>query len=137
MSRGAKHITLALCLIGCLAPAALAQDLFLTNAHLVDPAAQEVRQGSLLIRDGVIVGAPDQAPADFSGETVDLEGKWVLPGLNDLHTHSFGNQGPGNAFDMVGMLGQLVGIVGEKSYDGGLRLNLVTPRRIDILAAKH
>ncbi len=31
------------------------------------------------------------------------------------------------------MLGQLIGVVGEKSYDGGLRLNLVTPRRIDIL----
>ena len=31
------------------------------------------------------------------------------------------------------MLGQLIGIVGEKSYDGGLRLNLLTPRRIDIL----
>ena len=42
-----------------------------------------------------------------------------------------------DAFDMVGMLGQLVGIVGEKSYDGGLRLNLVKPRRIDILAPKH
>jgi len=42
-----------------------------------------------------------------------------------------------DAFDMVGMLGQLVGIVGEKSYDGGLRLNLVKPRRIDILAPRH
>ena len=97
-----KRLALMLCLVVCLAPAALAQDLFLTNARIVDPAAQEVRQGNLLIRDGVIAGEPDQAPADFSGETVDLEGKWVLPGLNDLHTHSFGNQGPGNTFDMVG-----------------------------------
>ena len=31
------------------------------------------------------------------------------------------------------MLGQLLGIVGEKSYDGGLQLNLLTPRRIDML----
>ena len=48
LSRDAKHIALALCLIGCLAPAALAQDLFLTNAHIVDPAAQEVRQEEVL-----------------------------------------------------------------------------------------
>ena len=31
------------------------------------------------------------------------------------------------------MLGQLIGIVGEKSYDGGLQLNLLTPHRIDML----
>lgn len=101
----AKNITLALGLLVCLAPSALAQDLFLTNAQIVDPAAQEVRQGNLLIRDGLIAGEPEQAPADFSGETVDLDGKWVIPGLNDLHTHSYGNMGPGNTFDMVGTAG--------------------------------
>ncbi len=34
------------------------------------------------------------------------------------------------------MLGQLIGIVGEKSYDGGLRLNVLTPRRIDMLGPR-
>lgn len=37
---------------------------------------------------------------------------------------------------LLTMLGELVGIVGEKDYDGGLRLNVITPRRIDLLAAQ-
>jgi hypothetical protein len=36
-------------------------------------------------------------------------------------------------FDYAAMIGRLVGIVGEKSYDGGLRVNLFQPRRIDVL----
>lgn len=84
------------------APGAAAQDLFLTNARIVDPAAEEVREGNLLIVDGRIVGSPARAPADFAGETIDLEGNWVIPGLIDLHTHSYGNMAPGNAFEGPG-----------------------------------
>ena len=43
---------------------------------------------------------------------------------------------PGSSFDLTGMLGQLIGIVGEKSYDGVLRLNLIAPRRIDVLGPR-
>lgn len=35
--------------------------------------------------------------------------------------------------DMAGMLGQVVGITGEKLYDKELRLTLIAPRRIEIL----
>lgn len=80
----------------------LAQDLFLTNARIVDPAAQEIRDGNLLIQGGVIIGSPDRAPDDFTGETIDVEGQWVIPGLNDLHTHAYGNMAPGNTFDSPG-----------------------------------
>ena len=40
---------------------------------------------------------------------------------------------PDEGFDLPGMLDQIVGIVGVKSFDDGLRLNLVQPRRIDLL----
>lgn len=43
---------------------------------------------------------------------------------------------PGSSFDLTGMLGQLIGIVGEKSYDGALRLNLIAPDRIDVLGPR-
>lgn len=36
-------------------------------------------------------------------------------------------------FDLIGLLGQNVGVVGEKIYDGNLRLNLITPIRIDLI----
>ena len=66
-------------------------DLFLVGANIIDPSTQEVRRGNLLIREGVIVGAPQVAPADFSGDTMNLDKKWVIPGLVDLHVHTFGN----------------------------------------------
>jgi len=66
-------------------------DLYLVNANLVDPATREVRRGSLLIRDGKIASASAKPPADFKGRTLDLSGKWVIPGLVDLHTHTYGN----------------------------------------------
>jgi imidazolonepropionase-like amidohydrolase len=66
-------------------------DLYLVNATVVDPATREVRRGNLLIRDGTIASAPANPPADFKGRTLDLSGKWVIPGLIDLHTHTYGN----------------------------------------------
>lgn len=38
------------------------------------------------------------------------------------------------AVDLFELIGQWVGIVGEKEYDPALRLNILTPRRIDLLA---
>ena len=40
---------------------------------------------------------------------------------------------PNNDIDLISMVGQLIGIVGDKSFDPGLRLNIVQPRRIDLL----
>ncbi|MEM7354591.1 MAG: PQQ-binding-like beta-propeller repeat protein, partial [Acidobacteriota bacterium] len=77
-------------------------NLFLTGAKIVDPVAREVRQSNLLIEDGRIAGSPEAPPAGFSGKTLDLEGRWIIPGLADLHTHSYGNMAPGNAFDAPG-----------------------------------
>lgn len=77
-------------------------ELLLTNARIVDPRGQEVRRGNLLIRDGFIVDAPDRIPPGFTGTTLDLDGKWIIPGLTEMHTHSFGNQVPGGSNDSPG-----------------------------------
>ncbi len=81
---------------------AAAQDLYLVNGRIVDPATRDVRTANLLIRDGVIVGEQAEPPAEFSGDRIDITGKWVIPGLNDLHTHSYGNMAPGRVMDGVG-----------------------------------
>lgn len=36
-------------------------------------------------------------------------------------------------YQAVNLIGNLVGIVGDKTYDGSLRLNIIEPRRIDLL----
>jgi imidazolonepropionase-like amidohydrolase len=82
--------------------AAAAQELLLVNARIVDPETRTVREGALHIRDGVIVDAPATPPLPFTGEVVDLKGKWVIPGLNDLHVHSFGNISPARDGDFPG-----------------------------------
>ncbi|MEM7351165.1 MAG: amidohydrolase family protein, partial [Acidobacteriota bacterium] len=77
-----------------------ARDLLLTGGKLVDPRTQTVTEQDLAIRDGRIVeGAP---ASDFRGEVIDITGKWVIPGLRDLHTHSMANVGPRGPVEVLG-----------------------------------
>lgn len=85
-----------------LAQASFSQNLFLEDAKIVDTNAKEVYFGNLLIENGKIAGRPETAPATFDGETIDLDGLWVIPGLADLHTHSYGNMAPNGYFDAPG-----------------------------------
>lgn len=71
-----------------------ANRLLLTDVHLVDPETQTVQQGALRIVGERIAEVLDAPPDNFSGRTLDLNGKWVLPGLVDAHVHSSGNHGP-------------------------------------------
>ncbi len=68
--------------------------LLLTNARLVDPETETVKQGALHVQGERIAAVRDEAPADFDGHVLDLDGTWVLPGLVDAHVHSWGNVGP-------------------------------------------
>lgn len=40
---------------------------------------------------------------------------------------------PDEKYELVNLIGNLVGVVGDKTYDETLRLNIISPRRIDIL----
>lgn len=40
---------------------------------------------------------------------------------------------PDEKFELVNLIGNLVGIIGEKNYDESMRLNIVSPSHIDIL----
>jgi imidazolonepropionase-like amidohydrolase len=68
--------------------------LLLTNARLVDPQARTVERGAVRIEDARITAVLDEAPSGFQGRVLDLDGRWVLPGLIDAHVHSWGNAGP-------------------------------------------
>ena len=78
------------------------QDLVLTNARIVDPATRTIVRGSLWIQGGWIAGRGEHVPAGAPGERIDVNGRWIIPGLNDLHTHSFGNAAPGRITDGSG-----------------------------------
>ena len=78
------------------------QDLVLTNAQIVDPTTRAIVRGALWMEAGRIVGRGVEAPAGVKGERIDLKGRWVIPGLVDLHVHSFGNTAPPNVADALG-----------------------------------
>ncbi len=77
-------------------------DTALINGIFLGPATETERRGGLAIRDGVIVARLETLPDNFAGKTIDLQGRYVIPGLIDLHTHSFGNQIPGPDRDSPG-----------------------------------
>ncbi len=59
--------------------------LILQNGRLIDPANSLDRQADVWIRDGLIVRPDGDVP---EGAVVfDLSGKWVVPGLIDMHVH--------------------------------------------------
>jgi imidazolonepropionase-like amidohydrolase len=81
---------------------AAAQDLWISNARIVDPDRKSITQGNVLIKGGRIAGFPASRPSGFAGPTIDAAGGWVIPALTDLHTHSFGNTGPGGRVQRLG-----------------------------------
>jgi imidazolonepropionase-like amidohydrolase len=98
----ARALALPALLAAALAAPLPAQDLFIAGARLVDPAARTVRDGNVLIRDGVIAGFPAAPPAGFRGAVLDAGGRWVMPALADMHTHSVGNFAPPGGFRVLG-----------------------------------
>ncbi|HKP28290.1 MAG TPA: amidohydrolase family protein, partial [Gemmatimonadales bacterium] len=82
-----------------------AQDLYIRNARILDPAAKTEVAGNILIRGGLIAGFPSQKPASFTGSELDAGGRYVIPALTDVHTHSFGNAGAAGPPQFLGTAG--------------------------------
>ena len=57
----------------------------LQNGRIIDPANKVDGTGDLWLRDGRIVEPESSVPA--GARCIDLKGKWVVPGLIDMHVH--------------------------------------------------
>lgn len=62
----------------------MGKTLRLINGRILDPTQQRDQVAELCIRDGVIV---DSLSVGEAAEIIDLAGKWITPGLIDLHVH--------------------------------------------------
>ncbi|WP_105168097.1 amidohydrolase family protein [Pseudoalteromonas sp. T1lg23B] len=80
----------------------IAQQILLTNGVLLDPNNQSARKQHLLMDNDQIIGRFDVIPEDFSGKRVDISNKYVIPGLIDMHTHTFGNRAPNTNTENMG-----------------------------------
>ena len=97
--------TLAALSSGLGARATTAQHLALTGATILNPADESTRHGVLLIEDGRVSRIAETVPPNFPGETLDLTGKFVMPALADLRSHTFGNGSPAGMPHYVGPQG--------------------------------
>jgi dihydroorotase len=63
--------------------------LLIREGRIIDPANRRDEEGSLVIEDGRIAAIlpGGAAPERFDGKVIDARGKWILPGLIDMHVH--------------------------------------------------
>ncbi len=89
-------------------PAARGGILILKNGNLVDLEAKRIISGDLVIEEGKVKTLLLQGQAMAaagSAEVLDASGKYVIPGLFDMHTHAWGNPSPGGSPMILGMRG--------------------------------
>lgn len=96
MSVALRRFLLLTILVSCASrsqPAEVVEPLVLDGATIiVGTGAAPIRDGVVVIREGrieLVGSAETYAPPD--GATImDLRGKWLIPGLSDMHVHIFG-----------------------------------------------
>src|SRR5215510_8172799 len=69
-----------------------AQDLTITNAHIVVGNGQVIERGSIVVRGGKIESVAAGAPARTAGQVIDAKGMSAMAGFIDAHRHV--NTGP-------------------------------------------
>ena len=71
----------------------------LTGATVLTGAGERIENGSVLIADGKIsaVGAAGSITAPEGATTINANGKWVTPGVIDIHSHLGDYPSPSNA----------------------------------------
>lgn len=95
-------LTLYLFVAGFSTLPAAAQQLLLTNGTLLDPSDRSSIKQHLLLDHTGILARLDSIPPDFTGQQLDISGKFVIPGLIDMHTHVFGNRAPNSQSETMG-----------------------------------
>ncbi|WP_405282839.1 amidohydrolase family protein [Gaopeijia maritima] len=88
-----RHLSLLLLACGLAAPAA-PQSLALRNATVVDVTDGTLLPGRTVLIDGpriAAIGPADALPVPPGTTVVEAEGAFVIPGLWDMHVHTFNN----------------------------------------------
>jgi imidazolonepropionase-like amidohydrolase len=85
---------------------AFADVLMIKNGSVIDPQGQTVVRADVAVKQGKIISAHEILPTD-AVKRIDATGKWILPGLIDMHVHAWGNPGLNGVNQAVGIDGSL------------------------------
>jgi imidazolonepropionase-like amidohydrolase len=78
---------------------ACGQNVVIENVRIVDGTGAGARTGSVAVKDGRIVAVGENVPTPTGALKIDGQGKTLLPGLFDLHTHLRASAASGLAAD--------------------------------------
>jgi len=65
----------------------LAWDTLIRNALIFDGSGEPARQEDIALKNGQIAARGRALPESQAGRVIEGEGKWLMPGLLDIHTH--------------------------------------------------
>jgi len=72
-----------------------ATDMMIANATILDGAGKQIDGGEVLVRGGKIVSIGANLPVPADVKVIDAKGKWVTPGIIDIHSHLGDYPSPG------------------------------------------
>ncbi len=114
------------------------------NLNLIDgTGSKPIENASMTVEDGVITGFGVICDGGCDCETIDLQGKYVIPGLIDSHTHIFLNSDPKMVDKVSNMTESDFIILGIKQLEKQLKSGVVFIRDVgginhyDIQLKKH
>src|SRR4051812_9710917 len=93
---------IAISFASAIAAPSSAQDLTITNAHIVVGNGTVIDKGSIVVRGGKIVSVGPGAPSAKGGQTIDAKGMSAMAGFIDAHKHV--NTGPDEKAQMQRLL---------------------------------
>ena len=111
-----------------------AQTLTITHATVIDTVTGKIQPDSTIIINGnrITTVAPSSQLKPTAGQVIDATGKYLIPGLWDMHTHVYFDSTAADGTDLVLPLFLANGITGIR--DMGSALDPVLQARDDIAA---
>jgi dihydroorotase len=114
-------------------------DLLITGGRVVDPGTGFDRHADVAFADGRVAAIAEALPPDNARERVKADGKYVVPGLIDLHTHVYwGGTSLGVDADMLGPCSGTTTFVDAGSAGAGnfygFRKHVIERSKVRILA---
>ena len=136
----AKLIRGALLAAAVLAPGtAPADTMVIDNVTLIDGTGQPAQAGMSVAIDGgrFVTVTPTAVAGDLKGRRIDGKGRWLIPGLMDVHIHLGGPHNPDKAHDQgVQSLASYLYSGVTTVYDAGNDANFILTLRAEERAGK-